>query len=181
MALDSSLRRTGVAILEQESAGKPITVLHTDAIAVPASKDATGALLEISDRLDALITTWQPTVAYIESPGKMNKVRSRSIKTVVQLSRASGIAFICLRRAKVPFYEITQSDVKLSLTGWSRSAKTTVASALHTWSAAGNLLGYKQETRGRTNKVDEDKDDAVALGIAGIALDRYKELQEFGR
>ena len=145
LAIDPSLRGTGLAVLQRES-GK-IRCLHFDVIKNSPKLTVAGCLLEIHARLHEAINQFQPSAMAVESV-----IYVQSFQTAITLGSARGAVLLAAAQKGLPIYEYAPRRVKQAVVGRGGAQKSQVAFMVR------SLLGL-------TVTPPADAADAIAVGI----------------
>lgn len=147
LAIDPSLRGTGYAVLEGAvSNGKPRALIW-GVVKNPPSMLQTGCLLAIHERIRAVVSEFQPTVAAFESV-----IFVQSYKTAIILGCARGAALLAAASAGLPVFEYAPKRVKQAVVGRGAADKSQVAFMVRA------LLGLSETP-------SADAADALAVGL----------------
>src|SRR5437868_9080705 len=148
LAIDASLRNTGVAIVDANN-GKPQSVyfgtIHNKSAMRPSS-----CLVCIRDRLIELIGEHAPDCCALESV-----IYVQSYKTAILLGAARGAAILAAAESGLPVFEYPPKRIKQATVGRGGADKTQVAFMVRA------LLGLT-ETPG------PDAADALAIGLTHL-------------
>lgn len=148
LAIDASLRNTGVAVLE--SNGSQPRALYFGSIPNRASLRSSSCLVAIHDRLAELIHAHEPDCCALESV-----IYVQSYKTAIILGAARGAAILAAAQRGLPIFEYAPRRIKQSAVGRGTADKGQVAFMVRA------LLGLT-ETPG------PDAADALAIGLAHL-------------
>lgn len=148
LAIDASLRRTGVAIIDA-NAGKP-RVLYFGAIDNARTLRSSSCLVAIHDRLAELIHTHEPDCCALEAV-----IYVQSHKVAILLGAARGAAILAAAERGLPVFEYAPKRIKQATVGRGTADKNQVAFMIRA------LLGLTQ-TPG------PDEADALALGLTHL-------------
>ncbi len=148
LAIDASLRNTGVAVLE--SNGSQPLALYFGSIPNRASLRSSSCLVAIHDRLAELIHAHEPDCCALESV-----IYVQSYKTAIILGAARGAAILAAAQRGLPIFEYTPRRIKQSAVGRGTADKGQVAFMVRA------LLGLT-ETPG------PDAADALAIGLTHL-------------
>jgi len=121
LAIDASLRSTGVAIVETNGHGK-FQACHYGVIQNPAKLPMSSCLVSIHDHLADLIHTHQPDCCALESV-----IYVQSYKTAITLGAARGSAIMAAAERGLPVFEYTPKRIKQATVGNGAADKTQVA------------------------------------------------------
>lgn len=148
LAIDASLRKSGVAIVEA-SAGKQralyFGVIHNAAALRPSS-----CLVAIREQLADLIREHEPDCCALESV-----IYVQSYKTAIALGAARGAAILAAAERGLPVFEYPPKRIKQATVGRGNADKGQVAFMIRA------LLGLT-ETPG------PDAADALAIGLTHV-------------
>jgi crossover junction endodeoxyribonuclease RuvC len=157
LAIDASLRNTGVAIIDANS-GKPIS-LYFGTIHNASSLRSSSCLVAIRDRLVQLIREHEPDCCAIESV-----IYVQSYKTAIILGAARGAAILAAAENGLPVFEYSPRRIKQSTVGHGAAAKNQVGFMVRA------LLGL-------TETPDADAADALAIALTHL---RAQEAERLG-
>ena len=148
LAIDASLRNTGVAIVDANN-GKPRSV-YFGTIHNASSMRSSSCLVAIRDRLVELIREHEPDCCALESV-----IYVQSHKTAILLGAARGAAILAAAENGLPVFEYSPRRIKQSAVGRGAAGKDQVAFMVRA------LLGLT-ETPGA------DAADALAIGLTHL-------------
>jgi len=157
LAVDASLRNTGVAIVDANN-GKPRSV-YFGTIHNASALRSSSCLVAIRDRLAELIREHEPDCCALESV-----IYVQSHKTAILLGAARGAAILAAAENGLPVFEYSPTRIKQSTVGRGRAGKNQVAFMVRA------LLGLT-ETPG------PDAADALAIGLTHL---RSQEVASLG-
>ena len=157
LAIDASLRNTGVAIVDANN-GKA-RALYFGTIRNAASLRSSSCLVGIHDRLAELIRTHQPDCCALETV-----IYVQSHKTAILLGAARGAAIIAAAENGLPIFEYSPRRIKQATVGHGAAGKNQVAFMVRA------LLGL-------TETPDADSADALAIGLTHL---RAQEMARLG-
>ena len=146
LAIDASLRNTGVAIVEADR-GKA-RALYYGVIHNPPKLRSSSCLVAIRDRLAELIQTHEPDCCALESV-----IYVQSHKTAILLGAARGAAILAAAERGLPVFEYAPTRIKQATVGRGTADKSQVAFMIRA------LLGL-------TTTPGPDEADALAIGLA---------------
>src|SRR5438045_4179013 len=148
LAIDASLRNTGVAIVDANN-GKPrplyFGTIHNKSAMRPSS-----CLVCIRDRLVELIRQHEPDCCALESV-----IYVQSYKTAIVLGAARGAAILAAAERGLPVFEYAPTRIKQATVGRGTADKTQVAFMIRA------LLGL-------TTTPGPDEADALAIGLTHV-------------
>jgi crossover junction endodeoxyribonuclease RuvC len=148
LAIDASLRNTGVAIVDANN-GKPRSV-YFGTIHNASSLRSSSCLVAIRDRLVELIRQHEPDCCALESV-----IYVQSHKTAILLGAARGAAILAAAENGLPVFEYSPRRIKQSTVGRGAAGKGQVAFMVRA------LLGL-------TETPDADAADALAIGLTHL-------------
>jgi crossover junction endodeoxyribonuclease RuvC len=148
LAIDASLRKSGVAIIDGSS--RQPQVLYQGTISNPASLKSSSCLVAIRDRLAELIHQHEPDCCALEAV-----IYVQSHKTAILLGAARGAAILAAAERGLPVFEYAPKRIKQAAVGRGGADKAQVAFMMRA------LLGLTQTP-------EPDAADALAIGLAHL-------------
>jgi len=148
LAIDASLRNTGVAIVDANN-GKPLP-LYFGTIRNANSMRSSSCLVSIRDRLIELIREHKPDCCALESV-----IYVQSHKTAIVLGAARAAAILAAAENGLPIFEYTPNRIKQATVGRGGAGKNQVAFMVRA------LLGL-------TETPEPDAADALAIGLTHL-------------
>ena len=148
LAIDASLRNTGVAIVDANN-GKPCA-RYFGTIHNASSVRSSSCLVAIRDRLAELIREHEPDCCALESV-----IYVQSYKTAIVLGAARGAAILAAAENGLPIFEYAPNRIKQATVGTGSAGKNQVAFMVRA------LLGL-------TETPDADAADALAIGLTHL-------------
>jgi crossover junction endodeoxyribonuclease RuvC len=148
LAIDASLRCSGVAIIDAE--GSRFRVLHSGTIPNATGLRSSSCLVAIHDRLAELIHAHEPDCCALESV-----IYVQSYKTAIILGAARGAAILAAAERGLPVFEYSPKRIKQATVGRGGADKGQVAFMVRA------LLSLA-ETPG------PDEADALAIGLTHL-------------
>lgn len=149
LAIDASLRNSGVAVIEAKGGGK-VQALYFGVIHNSASLPMSSCLVAIRDRLAELIQAHEPDCCALESV-----IYVQSHKTAISLGAARGSAILAAAERGLPVFEYAPKRIKQATVGNGSADKSQVAFMVRA------LLSLT-ETPGA------DAADALAIGLTHL-------------
>jgi crossover junction endodeoxyribonuclease RuvC len=149
LAIDASLRSSGVAIIEPNGGGK-FHALHFGVIHNARELRMSSCLVAIRDRLAELIHEHEPDCCALEAV-----IYVQSYKTAITLGAARGCAIMAAAERGLPVFEYAPKRIKQATVGNGSADKAQVAFMVRA------LLGLT-ETPG------DDAADALAIGLTHL-------------
>ena len=156
LAIDASLRHTGVAIVEQRN-GHARALFYGTIHNAPTLRSS-ACLVAIREQLAELIRQHQPDCCAMEAV-----IYVQSHKTAITLGAARGAAILAAAENALPVFEYAPTRVKQSAVGRGGAAKTQVAFMMRA------LLGL-------TETPDADAADALAIALTHLRVDEAARL-----
>src|SRR5256885_16493758 len=120
LAIDASLRNTGVAIID--AANGKARALYFGVIHNPNTIRSSSCLVAIRDRLAQLIHQHEPDCCALEAV-----IYVQSYKTAILLGAARGAAILAAAESGLPVFEYATTRIKQSTVGTGAAAKNQVA------------------------------------------------------
>jgi crossover junction endodeoxyribonuclease RuvC len=148
LAIDASLRNTGVAIVDGNK-GK-ICALYYGTIHNKTALRSSSCLVAIRDRLVQLIREHEPDSCALESV-----IYVQSYKTAILLGAARGAAILAAAESGLPVFEYAPKRIKQATVGQGGAGKNQVAFMVRA------LLGL-------TETPEPDAADALAIGLTHL-------------
>lgn len=149
LAIDPSLRNSGVAIVEANGSGK-FRALHFGVIHNASALPMSSCLVAIRDRLAELIHKHEPDCCALEAV-----IYVQSYKTAITLGAARGSAILAAAERGLPVFEYAPKRVKQATVGKGSADKSQVAFMVRA------LLGL-------TETPAADAADALAIGLTHL-------------
>src|ERR1700736_4445435 len=148
LAIDASLRNTGVAIVDANN-GK-MCALYFGTIRNSASLRSSSCLVVIRDCLAKLIGEHEPDCCALESV-----IYVQSYKTAILLGAARGAAILAAAENGLPVFEYAPTRIKQATVGRGAAGKNQVAFMV-------------RALPGLTETPDDDAADALAIGLTHL-------------
>ncbi len=145
IGIDPGTATTGFGVLEIKN--KKAVALDWGCILTDPKKKVGERLIKLNQEINDLIIKYNPSLMAVE-----NLFFFKNLKTALPVSQAKGVILLAICQNKVPVYEFTPLQVKMTITGYGRAEKKQVQKMIE------NLLEIKEPIK---------KDDAAdALGVA---------------
>lgn len=154
LGIDPGSATTGYGIIRKpaEKNGK-IEVIDFGCIITDPKDNAGERLKTLSNHINRLIEKHKPKVMAIE-----NLFFFKNLKTAMPVSQAKGVIILSAAKKKIPIYEFTPLQVKMTITGYGKAEKKQVQKMTEVLL---DLKGFDMNEKYRK------KDDASdALGVA---------------
>jgi crossover junction endodeoxyribonuclease RuvC len=156
LAIDASLRSTGVAVIDANS-GQP-RALYFGIIHNASSVRSSSCLVAIRDRLAELIREYEPDCCALESV-----IYVQSHKTAISLGAARGAAILAAAERGLPVFEYAPTRIKQAAVGRGSAGKDQVAFMVRA------VLGL-------TVTPTADAADALAIGLTHLRAQEAVQL-----
>lgn len=158
LGIDPGFKRIGYGVIKKSRSG--FSFLDTGMLRATGTK--TQIALTVSEKLDALIHTYQPDVFAIE------KIYfGRNITSVLTVSELKGVLLLGAEKNGIPIVEVTPLEVKSMVCGYGKADKLAVRKIiLYTMNIPKSIKS-------------KDAIDALAIAIAGYykyTQGRYAQL-----
>ena len=154
LAIDASLRNTGVAVVDGNN-GKPLALYYGTIRNKPALASS-ACLVTIREQLADLIRQHQPDSCALESV-----IYVQSYRTAILLGAARGAAILAAAEKGLPVFEYAPRRIKQATVGRGAAQKSQVAFMVRA------LLGL-------TETPDDDAADALAIGLTHLRAQEGK-------
>ena len=142
LGIDPGTSRIGYGFISD----RPLKLIDYGVIEI---KDKTNKkFLTLSENLEKLINKFQPDAAAVE---KIYFAKNQ--KTAIEVAQARAIILLSLLKNKIPVYEYTPQEIKLSVTNYGLADKKAVAKLVKLLLGINELKGY------------DDASDALAIAI----------------
>lgn len=148
LGIDTSLRSTGVAVVE--ASGSKLSAVECGTLKNPRTASISQCLLHLDTGLSDLIARLEPDAASIEGA-----FYGKNVGTAMVLGQTRGVAIAACARAGLPVYEYAPRRVKQALVGFGSAGKDQVRQMVVT------LLSLDEEPQ-------EDAGDALAIAICHL-------------
>src|SRR5438105_2149032 len=156
LAIDASLRNTGVAIVDANN-GRPRS-LYFGTIHNASALKSSSCLVAIRDRLTELIREHEPDCCALEAV-----IYVKSYKTAILLGAARGAAILAAAESGLPVFEYAPTRIKQSTVGKGGAGKNQVAFMVRA------LLGLAETP-------DADSADALAIALTHLRAEAATRL-----
>ncbi|MDD5606762.1 MAG: crossover junction endodeoxyribonuclease RuvC [Candidatus Pacebacteria bacterium] len=143
IGIDPGTEKTGFGIIKIKD--KKAEAINWGCILTESKNSDSQRLVKINREISKLILKYKPNYVAIE-----RLFFFKNLKTALPVSQAKGVILLAIAKKKIPIYEFTPLQVKMTITGYGRAEKKQVQKMIE------NLL-----------KIKIKQDDAAdALGIA---------------
>ncbi len=156
IGIDPGTAITGCGVVKKEN--NNFICLYYGIIETNKENNASFRLNVIRKKISSIIKEYSPDIVAIE------KVYfCKNIKTAISVSEAKGVIMVTAEEAKIPIFEFTPLEMKISITGYGRANKKQVQEMI-------KLSLNLQE-------LPRPDDAADALGIAMSGIIRYEGIK----
>jgi len=116
LGIDPGSETTGYGIIDTD--GRNYHVVEYGAIRAPQNTPFHLRLLNISEKLEAIIARAKPDVVSLEE-----SFYAANVKTAMKLGHVRGVALVAAARAGLPIFEYSPLEVKSATVGYGRAEK----------------------------------------------------------
>jgi crossover junction endodeoxyribonuclease RuvC len=162
LGIDCGTERTGYGVIDSD--GRDHRLLASGVIVAPAKWPLERRLLEIAQRLRAVIREFSPDAAAVE-----DVFYAANVKSALKLAHVRGIALLAIAEAGLDLGEYSPLEVKMSVVGYGRAEKHQVQMMVS------SLLGLQAPIE------SPDAGDAVAVSICHAAHAAHRARLEAAR
>ncbi len=152
IAIDPGYDRVGIAVM------KGTALAHSECF-TPATKDFSGRLKAVHDRIAELIVEHRPDALALET-----LFFQKNLKTAIRVAEARGVIILTAAEGGIPLFEYSPQDVKMAVTGFGAARKDAVIRMVE------KLVPMAKKKR------QDDEYDAVALALAHQSRSRFADL-----
>jgi crossover junction endodeoxyribonuclease RuvC len=149
LGIDPGTHRTGFALVDGRLAR--LRAVTYGVITTRPNEPAGSRLLQIYERVRALIETYEPERAGIE-----RLFLGANAPSAVSVGQARGVVLLALAQAGTPIGEYTPSEVKTAIVGYGRADKAQVQAMVQV------LFGLERVPR------PDDAADALAVAVCAL-------------
>ena len=153
LAIDPGYGRCGVAVVEKNGGREEL--LHSDCIETSSKDEFPERLAAIGEECVRLLEKYAPDCMAIEK-----LYFSNNAKTAMRVAEVRGALLQIAAERELPVFEYGPGQIKSATTGSGRADKRQIAKMLHT------LIKIDKKIR------FDDEYDAIAIGVAHLALSR---------
>lgn len=148
LGIDPGTATTGYAVIKKtRRKDKAIKVIEYGCVKTQPNLSDGERLKLLNNELNKLIKKHQPKVLAVE-----NIYFFKNLKTAMPVSQAKGVVLLTAAKKKIPVYEFTPLQMKMTITGYGKAEKKQVQKMIQV------LLDL--------NELPKQDDAADALGIA---------------
>lgn len=146
IGIDPGTAMTGFGVVERQ--GSSLTLLEYGCFQTSSEDPLPYRLLQIHDKLEALVVTHNPDLIGVE-----RLFFNKNVQTAFAVGQARGVALLVAARHGLPVLEFGPHEVKVAVTGYGRAPKDQVQRMVQA------LLGMTVLPR------PDDAADALAVAI----------------
>jgi crossover junction endodeoxyribonuclease RuvC len=146
LGIDPGTMVMGYGIIRHE--GKILRLLEMGTLRLKSTCDSYEKLLNIHEKVSALIRLHHPDTFAIEAP-----FFGKNVQSMLKLGRAQGVAIAAAMQAGLPICEYSPKKVKLAVTGNGNASKEQI------WQMLERMLHFREKPR------YFDATDAVAVAV----------------
>jgi len=153
LGIDPGTATTGFGVISKE---KKIECLGYGLIQTSPSLPAAERLRELNNKLNGLIKKYRPKALAVE-----NVYFFKNLKTAMPVSQAKGVILLTAAKKKIPVYEFTPLQAKMTVVGYGKAEKKQVQSMVKV------ILNLEEIPK------PDDAADALAIAVCcAKALDK---------
>lgn len=119
LGIDPGIAITGCAIVNEENNKQ--NLIFSTAILTSASVTFPNRLLKVYEGIIEIINKYKPDTAVLE-----NLFFNTNAKTALLVGQSRGVIQLALEQQKIPIFEYTPLEVKMSLSGYGRADKSQI-------------------------------------------------------
>ncbi len=158
LGIDPGTATTGFAVLKKSKNKKSkIKTLTYGCITTTPNLVPAERLKKINNELNKLIREYKPDVLAVE-----NLYFFKNLKTAMPVSQAKGVVLLTAAKKKIPVYEFTPLEVKMTITGYGRAEKKQVQEMIKV------LLDLEKNPKFANKKMTDDAADALGIALCYI-------------
>ncbi len=160
IGIDPGLAKTGFGAIQSLKIKNQKTIDKLKVIdygcIITDPKFSTGERLKkIHNELNKLIKKYKPDIMAVES-----LYFFKNLKTAMPVSQAKGVILFAAAKKKIPVFEFSPLQMKMTITGYGKAEKKQVQKMIKI------LLGLKERPEDK-NKREDDATDALGIAICG--------------
>jgi len=153
LAIDPGYERVGIAILGKD------TLVFSECFKTSSKIPFSERLFLIGREIESVIKKYKPKLLAIEK-----LFFATNQKTAMSVSEAKGVIVYEAKKAGLKIFEYTPLEIKIAVTGYGKSDKKSVI----------NMV--KKLIKINENKNSDDEIDAIAVGLACFAREKFRNL-----
>ena len=118
MGIDPGIARLGYAFIRTKKKGEKLETIDYGCITTKPELSPGERLKKINNELNKLIKKYKPKVLAVE-----NIYFFKNLKTAMPVSQAKGVILLTAAKKKIPVYEFSPLQVKMTICGYGRATK----------------------------------------------------------
>jgi len=154
LAIDPGYERVGIAILGKD------TLVFSECFKTSSKIPFSERLFLIGREIESVIKKYKPKLLAIEK-----LFFATNQKTAMSVSEAKGVIVYEAKKAGLKIFEYTPLEIKIAVTGYGKSDKKSVIDMV------------KKLIKINENKNSDDEIDAIAVGLACFAREKFRNLR----
>ncbi len=151
IGIDPGTAKTGYAVIEKKNVTKPPILREVSCIVTSADLEMHVRLKQLHDKLCEIASVHKPDIMVIEK-----LFFNTNVKTAMTVGQARGIPLLIAASHDIAVYEYTALQAKLVLTGYGRSSKQEMQTAVRDYMKLDDIIK------------PDDANDAVAMALCYI-------------
>ena len=151
LAIDPGYERVGIAILGKD------TLVFSECFKTSSKIPFSERLFLIGREIESVIKKYKPKLLAIEK-----LFFATNQKTAMSVSEAKGVIVYEAKKAGLKIFEYTPLEIKIAVTGYGKSDKKSVIDMV------------KKLIKINENKNSDDEIDAIAVGLACFAREKFR-------
>lgn len=159
IGIDPGTATTGFGVIKKTN---KIKVIDYGCIITSPDSSPGDRLKIINNELNKLIKKHQPKIMAVES-----LYFFKNLKTAMPVSQAKGVILLTAAKKKIPVYEFTPLQVKMTVVGYGRAEKKQVQEMVKV------LLNLEKKPKDK-NKRKDDATDALGIALCYILKSKMK-------
>lgn len=156
LGIDPGYDRLGVALVKKD--GGKEKLIFSDCFLSDNKKTLAERLLEVGNQLEKLIKEYRPAMVATE---KLYFTVNQ--KTALAVAEARGVISYLSAKHKIPLFEYTPPEIKLTVTGYGNANKKQVAEMVPRLIKISKTVKY------------DDEYDAIAIALTHLAISKFNQ------
>lgn len=158
LGIDPGYGRIGIAVIEKFPKEK---LLMSECLETDPTLSSAARLLQIFERIEAVIETWQPSVLAIEK-----LFFNKNITTGIKVAEARGVMIALAQKNGLSVCEYNPLEVKSATTGNGKATKDQMINMVS------KLIKLEKKPK------HDDEYDAIAIALTCSAIERFDAKNE---
>lgn len=155
IGIDPGVAKLGYAFIEIKKKGGKLKTIDYGCIITDPKFPTGERLKKIHNELNRLIKKYKPKIMAVES-----LYFFKNLKTAMPVSQAKGVILLTAAKKKIPVFEFTPLQMKMTITGYGKAEKKQVQKMIKI------LLDLEKKPKDK-NKREDDAADALGIAICG--------------